>query len=274
MRNPKQPTSHFSLTAKLFAMGCSAMATCATFANVINLCTKTGQSLSLGLSDYTYEEREVMSLKANKLGFTYTNTYAFDHNNSCLRDRLFLSGQIHYANGKADYFSPISGSLNDTANWYVRSNLLVGKDYLLGAHILSPYIGLGFRYLHNDLRTNDFRQGYRRNNFLVYIPVGITHKTAILNKHILSTTIEYNHLLRGVQKSSLSDQNPTAKNVALSQSKGQGFRFEVMVKKNDWAFGPSVNYWRIDQSNIISESGIHEPKNATTEIELKITKFF
>lgn len=274
MKNLKQPTSLFPFFAKLFAMGCSAMASCSTFANVINLCTKTGQSISISLSDYTYEEREAMSLKAKKLGITYTNTYVLDKNSSCLKDGWFMSGQIHFANGEADYQSPISGTLNNTPNWYVRSNALIGKDYFIGAHVLSPHIGLGFRYLHNDLRTNDFRQGYRRDNFLTYVPVGLTHRTLALNRYLLTTTIEYSHLIKGTQKASLSDQNLTAQNVKLIQSKAYGLSLKTMMQLDDWAFGPEFIYWNVDRSSISGLPSVYEPKNSTIEIGFKILKNF
>lgn len=80
MKNLKQFIIYFILTAKIFAMGCIAMKNSATFANVIYLCTKTGQSISIGLSDYTYEEREIIAIKTKKLGFTNTSTYSFEHN--------------------------------------------------------------------------------------------------------------------------------------------------------------------------------------------------
>lgn len=274
MKKSKQTNSYFSFIAKLFVMVCIAITACTTLANGSNLCTKTGQSISIGISDYTYKEPQVMSLEANKLGFTWTKIQTFGHNSSCLTNGWFLNGQIHLANGKAVYLSPISGTLYDTPNWYVRSNLLVGKDYFIGDNVLSPHTGLGFRYLHNDLRTNDFRQGYRRDNFLAYVPIGITHTTAILNGYKLSTTIEYNHLIKGIQKSKLSDQNIIAENINLSQSKGQGFRFEIMLSKNDFSFGPSVNYWKVERSNDNKKYGIYEPQNYTTEIQLKITKHF
>ena len=107
---------------------------------------------------------------------------------------------------------------------------------------MSRYIGLGFRYLHNDLRTNEFRQGYRLDNFLTYIPVGLTHKTLAFNQHLLKTTIEYSHLIKNIQRSSLSDQNPTAQNVRLLQTKGYRLSFETLLHLNYWALSPVINY--------------------------------
>ena len=134
--------------------------------------------------------------------------------------------------------------------------------------------GLGFRYLHNDLRTNDFRQGYRRTNFLTYIPVRLTHKTLVFNQHLLKTTIEYLHLIKSIERASLSDQNPTAQNVRLFQTKGYGLSFETLLHLNNWAFGPVINYWKLDRSSIIASSEIYEPKNSTIEIGFKISKNF
>jgi hypothetical protein len=261
------------LSKKNFIALCG-ISTCATFAHATNLCTHSGQSTSIGLSDYTYEERELMTLQARKKSITYSKIHSFNEDIKCVQNGWFLGGQLHLTNGKADYHSPISGTLNQTPNWYIESKILIGKDHVKYTYVLSPHIGLGLRYLHNDLRTNDFRQGYRRDNLISYIPIGLTHKSEILNQYILSTTFEYSHFLKGNQKSSLSDQNPTAKNVSLSQSKGHGFKFEAMLRKDNWAFGPSVNYWKVNQSNTIIESGIYEPKNSTTEIGLKLTRFF
>jgi hypothetical protein len=55
-------------------------------------------------------------LRLKKLGITYTKKYALDGNILCLRDGWFLGGQIHFTNGKADYQSQISGTLNKTPN--------------------------------------------------------------------------------------------------------------------------------------------------------------
>ena len=274
MKNQKNLTLYDLLRSRNFFITLWGILSFATFAHATNLCTHSGQSISLGVSDYTYEEREVMSLKAKKNSITYSKNHSFNEDISCGQKGWFLGGQLHLANGKADYHSPISGTLKQTPNWYIESKIYIGKDFVLDNHVISPHTGLGLRYLHNDLRTNDFRQGYRRDNFISYIPIGLTHKTEILNRFILSTTFEYSHLLKGTQKSSLSDQNPSAENVSLSQSKGNGFRFEAILRRDNWAFGPSVNYWKVNRSNTISESGIYEPKNSTTEIGLKLTKFF
>ena len=243
-------------------------------ADTSRICTKNDQSLGIGLSSYTYEESEIMSLEAKKISIHYALTYAFDQTNSCEYCVWFIQSQLDYANGKADYQSPISGTINDTPNWYINTYLITGKDFHMGRYVLSPHIGIGIRYLHNDLRTNDIRQGYRRHSKYTYIPIGITHKTDAFKNYTVSTTVKYLYLVKGVQDAKLSDQNSTAQDVRLHQPKGYGLQIESMLKSNGWAIGPTVNYWKINQSNTDGSPAVYEPKNNTLEFGFKLVKYF
>lgn len=267
-------TMSTTTNTKVIAALLTSISSVVAAADTFKICTKSDQRLGVGFSSYTYEESEIMSLEAKKVSIHYTLTHAFDQINSCEYGGWFIQSQFDYANGKADYQSPISGNINDTPNWYVNTYLIAGKDFHMGRYALSPHIGIGFRYLYNDLRTNDIRQGYRRHSKYTYIPIGITHKTDAFKNYTVSTTIKYLHLLKGVQDVKLSDQNSTAKDVRLYQPKGYGLQIESMLKSNDWAIGPAINYWEINQSNTDGSPAVYEPKNNTLEFGFKLVKYF
>ncbi len=268
------PVSVHGLLAKMTVISAGCLCTFAAMAEIADLCTQSGQSLGISVSDYTYQETGVMSLKSNKAGVVYTATYALDGMHACTRRGWFVSGQFRFASGKADYTSPLSGTLNDTPNWYYDTFFVVGRDFDLGAHVLTPHIGLGFRHLHNDLRTNDIRQGYRRDSRYTYLPLGLTHKTHFQGEKTVATTLQYLHLIRGNQKASLADQNPFAQNVSLLQPSGYGWRMEVMLNTRDWMFGPTISYWNIDQSQTGGAMQVFEPQNRTYELGMKFIKKF
>lgn len=260
--------------AKALAFGIANLVAGGANADVIQLCTQSGQSIGVGLSDYTYEEPKLMSLKAKKISLNYSNIYALNGNATCSPDGWFAGGQVRYAVGNADYQSPISGSLNNTPNWYINTQFIMGKDTSLGSQVVSPHVGLGLRLLLNDLRTNDIRQGYRRDSRYLYMTSGATHKTQLQNTHVLSTTFEYMHLLKGVQRVSLSDQNLSAQNVRLKQSKGYGLSVETMLRAKAWSMGPVITYWKVEQSNVSGTPAVFEPANATLEIGFRINRIF
>lgn len=260
--------------AKLLAFGIANLVVGVANADVIRLCTQSGQSIGVGLSDYTYEEPKVMSLKAEKISLIYSYIHALNGNATCTPDGWFAGGQVQFSAGNADYQSPISGSLNNTPNWYVNTQFRMGKDISIGSNVVSPHVGLGLRLLHNDLRTNDIRQGYRRDSRYLYTTSGATHKTQLQNTHVLFTTFEYMHLLQGVQRVSFSDQYLSAQNVRLKQSKGYGLSVETMLRAKDWSVGPVVTYWKIEKSNVSGVPAVFEPANTTLEIGFRINRNF
>ena len=64
-------------------------------------------------------------------------------------------------------------------DWIFETRAVVGKDYLPRSGIsLSPFAGLGYRYLYNDLRgtTSTGAVGYQRYSQFLYAPVGLTSR--------------------------------------------------------------------------------------------------
>ena len=226
-------------------------------AQVADLATKTETKLGLTLSDYTYEEPGYMSLKAKKIGLVYTSTYALGGQWPNPENAWFLRGDLSYSNGKADYQSPISGTLNGTTDWYFEARALLGRDFNMGSYMLAPFIGVGFRHLFNDL-------GYQRESNYTSLPIGVTHKMHLSDQSQLMTTVEYMHLIKGVQKAKLATQT-----VNLAQRSGYGLRLGVMKRMETWSFGPTLTYWNIGKSDVGGQPPVLEPQNSTLELGLK-----
>jgi hypothetical protein len=252
-----------SLCSSMFAMTLLS-------AQGADLGSKTEHSVGISLSKYTYAEPNVMTLKAQNIGFEYAGTYAFGSQWPSAGKSWFIGGDIRYATGAADYESPISGSVSDTPNRYVEGRLILGKDFDMGTYVLAPYAGLGLRLLHNDLRRDP--RGYRRDSSYTTVPLGVVHRIKFSDQSVLSTTVEYAHLLSGVQKAQLADTKLNLENVSLDQNKGHGFRLAMMLRFANFSFGPTVSYWSLAKSEVYK--GWFEPANTTREIGLKAQYHF
>lgn len=163
--------------------------------------TKTSNEIGLTVASYEYKEPDIsMSQKATKVGIDYNGAMA-------LNNGWFVRGDLRYATGKADYSSPASGTKNGNPDWYYELRGTFGRDFSLETYSLSPYAGLGYRYLFNDIRgvTSTGAIGYRRESNYYYLPVGVTHRLKLESAARLSTTLEYDYLINGKQKSYLSD---------------------------------------------------------------------
>ena len=234
--------------------------------------TQTGYDIGLSLSYYQYHEPGLMSLKGGKIGLNQRITKAFQND-------LFIRGDLRHAFGAVDYNSNGTGSAKGKLDLYLEIRGLVGKDWLTNAGVFSPYTGLGYRYLFNDLRgnTSTGHWGYRRESNYLYLPIGFIHRTLLDSHAQLESTVEYDHLLAGQQISYLSDVTGYS-DVTNNQSKGYGLKLSIMYEKSKWAIGPYAHYWNIDRSEIVPEirfgvltgRGLVEPENNTLEFGFKV----
>jgi hypothetical protein len=238
-----------------------------------SLSTISESSIGLSLIGYKYDEPNVMTLKARKVGIDYSGTHAFNPQWPRGEQGWFVRGELQYAVGDADYSSPSSGTLNGTENYYYEIRGQLGRDFQMKGYVLAPYVGLGFRYLFHDLRgtTSTGNSGYRRENDLQTASVGFTHRMQLSGGVRLSTTFEYMHILKGVQVAKLSDVGGGLTDVEMDQNSGHGLRLSSMWRVNQWSFGPTLTYWNIKDSEVASSGGRNwvEPKNKTTELGFK-----
>ena len=255
---------------KITAFAC-LLTPLSTLAQGVGLATKTGNEIGVTVSDYKYTEPGNMSIKATKVGFDYSGTYAIGSEWPSRSTGWFLRGDLRYATGKGDYSSSISGTLDKRPDWYYEIRGLVGKDFAFGDYSLSPYAGLGHRYLFNDLRglSSTGALGYRRKSNYTTLPVGVIHRTNLANQAQLLTTVEYSYLIRGRQDATLSDANPATPDFSGTQRRGYGLRLGAMLGFGTWSVGPSLILWRINESDKISTPAFSEPRNNTYELGVK-----
>jgi hypothetical protein len=239
-------------------------------AQAADLHTPTEHSLGVSLSGYEYQEPGFMSLHASKIGIDYAGTYAISRPWPQDRQGWFLGGHARYATGKADYRSPVSGTLDNRENWYYEVRGWLGKDVMRDTYVLSPYTGLGWRYLYNDLRgtTSTGNLGYRRESRYTSVLLGVTHRMHLSDQSLLKTTVEYLHLLEGEQRANLADVTPLLPDLRLPQDNGYGLRLSTTRQLETWQVGLNVGYWNIAASQAVS--GRVEPRNSTLEVGIQV----
>jgi len=235
----------------------AALACVSAAAQTPSLATSSENSFGISASNFKYDEPGYMTLKAAKLGLDFSSTYAPGAKWPNTSDAWFYKAQLSYSSGKADYSSPISGNLNNTPHWYYEARALMGKDIDMGSYMLSPYVGLGYRHLFNNL-------SYDRISNYTTLPLGLTHKVSLADQSQLHTSVEYMHLLSGEQKVKLGNQTYN-----LDQRSGYGIRLDMTRRYSTWSLGPSLTYWHLGQSEVGYPTPLFEPKNNTLEIGLK-----
>jgi len=238
--------------------------------------TNTGFEVGAQVSDYRYQEhvvanKEFMNETGTKFGIIANATKAFSSS-------LFLTADSRIAYSSNDYQG--SGTKSDNDDLLAEIRGVAGKDFVFeniryGQRTIdfdiSPYVGLGYRYLYNDLRGKGSTglSGYQRESEYLYLPVGFTQRFNITNQSRLSTNIEYDHLLIGQQTSSLGDAVAGAGDVVNHQYDGYGLRGTLMYEMASWSAGPFFNYWNINASTEDCSKklgcGFFEPHNQTIE---------
>lgn len=273
-----------SLSPKHFIITClfvfvSLLHTPIAHADSQILKAKSGQEFEISISSYRYEEPSLgMTNKGDKFGVNHLGA-------KTLNADWFIKDDLRFAYGSVDYVG--SGYQPSAPDWYLDARGLIGRDFLSGNGIYSPYIGIGYRYLFNDLRgySSSGAIGYRRESNYLYVPLGVTHRFKLDDSAVLATTVELDRLLGGRQLSRLSDLvghsgYNSAPDVTNAQNSGFGFRADVMYEMGDWAFGPFFNIWRISQSDSVLQPIVQngattwyyftEPENRTTELGLRM----
>jgi len=229
------------------------------------LLTRRGWEIGGQVAKYYYEEPDFMNLKGNRVGvvgaYTFTNP-AHVYNR--------IDGRVSYGSLKYEG----SGTQDNIPDWIFEARAVIGKDFLVGGSVaVSPYIGLGYRYLYDDLRGystvgNVTYVGYRRYSHYVYAPIGLTLRMRAGDQWVFAPTVEYDAFLGGRQYSQLSDTGLGDPDVSNTQHDGRGYRVYLMAEGRRWSFGPWLHYWNIKISDI-QPAGV-EPANWTREYGLEL----
>ena len=230
--------------------------------------TRSGWEIGGQLSDYSYEEPTLgAKIWGGRVGVTggYTHTSA---------SRWFFKVDGRYAYGSLKYEG--SGTTDSVPDSIAETRMVIGRDFLPRSGVsFSPFAGIGYRYLYNDLRgtTSTGAVGYQRYSYYLYAPLGFTSRIDVNAKWVIATTVEYDYFIRGEQVTQFTDVGAGYNDASNTQNKGYGYRFSVMAEKGSWAVGPWMHYWNIEDSDIVPIGfGIRgfEPENETREYGLEV----
>ena len=249
-------------------------------------------TLALETSSYTYKEPSGPR-PVKMSGQMYGASAAYMYGGMGKNESSFISLDLLYMQGRVDYDGWMTNIVTGDSfkaqesgigNYFVEGRLKFGSAFKPSDKLeLSPYLGLGGRYLVNNFGAKP--GGYDRTSLYLYIPLGLNADLRLPRGWGLGFNAEYNWLLTGKQKSQMSDINPAWNNLSNTQNHGYGIRLSARVKKDLKRIGifaePFFRYWNIQESeesvlNIPGEGAflMVEPKNNTTECGLKAGIYF
>jgi len=247
-------------TAVLLAVSSAAIAQTAPEPNP--LATRRGFEVGVQLAHYHYEEPNFAKFIGTRGGIV--GAYTFTRANGMF---FRVDGRESY--GALKYQG--SGTQDSVPDLIVEARGVAGLDFFPWNRVsLSPYLGLGYRYLYNDSRgyTSTNAAGYQRYSNYLYAPAGLTIRFDLGNRWVLAPTVEADIFILGKQKSQLSDANLGFNDVTNTQNHGYGYRAHLMVEKDHLAFGAWMHYWNIKDSDVqpigLGRAGL-EPANWTRE---------
>ena len=242
-------------------------------------------SLATEISHITYKESE-MEEKGVMYGLAAAYTYRGPLGERLDKGMLRLEGRLAF--GQVDY----DGQLMDGTPYEVKNiddiiaeiRGLGGYDFpVFSATRLTPYVGVAYRYLRDELSTDP--AGYNRESNYFYSPVGVETLTAMGNGWSLGASVECDIFWSGWQKSYLSDVASSLNDVNNDQKRGYGVRGSLTVRKNmekfNLIFSPFIRYWNIEESeeSSVTYSGIIigsavEPENTSIEYGVNVAVEF
>jgi len=209
---------------------------------------------------------------------------AFTHHQA---NRWALKADGRVAVGQVDYTG--SGTLNGIPDYALEGRLTAGYDMAMGAaRLLTPFVGLGYRYLNDDSSgktSSTGAKGYDRESNYLYSPLGVECNGRVNDQWQIGATVEYDLFWKGWQKSHLDDANPAFNTLSNDQNHGYGLRGSIKVRRAgdrvDLVIEPYLRWWSIgnSQNANITYAGVivgygYEPKNETLEAGANVTVRF
>lgn len=264
-----------------------------TFSDVVDLGLVT-IDVGTEASSYRYNEPEFMRLKGYMWGIFGAITFRTSDNKHIKKVSDIFSGEnsinmfrldAKFSGGDLDYESDGTGKTDDLRNYMFEIRGSAGYDIpVRTSSRITPYVGLGYRYLKDDSSGNTTTTGashYDRESFYYYLPLGVEMQTKLNNGWLFEMTLEYDLFLFGTQKSHLGDVLAGYNTLVNDQDDGYGARGSVKLIKRSDNFNlyiePFVRYWNIEDSDIDNltyfgatiGAGL-EPANNTTEYGVKM----
>jgi Outer membrane protein beta-barrel domain len=223
--------------------------------------TQTGLEVGVQASHYKYEEPNFALLEGDRIGATGAYTYVGP-------DRWYSRFKGRYSYGRLDYSG--SGTKSNVPDQLLELRAAAGRDYRRWGAVWSPYLGVGVRLLHNDLRGTSSigKIGYRRQSRYFYFPLGVTVRVPMGGGWVFAPQLEYDAFANGNQRSYLSDTGLGLPDVDNNQARGHGNRGRLAFERGAWSIAAWFEYWNIRDSDIQPAGfglGLLEPANNTRE---------
>lgn len=240
--------------------------------------------LTLGpaVSYITYEEDN-----AEETGFLYGVVGNYTYRGELLNGRfpaamLRIDGRLMYGEIEFDgrLFDGNTYTIDGVENFIAEFRGTAGYDFpAFTSTTVTPYLGLGYRYLSDD--TSKDNAGYRRKANYFYTPIGVETRTPLAEGWLLGFNLEYDLFWFGRQETYLSDLDPLFSDLTNDQHDGYGLKVSIRIYKTaedkNFIFEPYLYYWDIDRSEaeLYKHTGVvggtyTEPANTSTEFGLKV----
>ncbi len=239
-------------------------------------------SFSVGteISYIKYDEPGLMENKGEMYGLVFSYAY---HNKLMTKiEGKFSYGEVNYEGSTWDG-TPLT--IKRIPDFMVELRALLGYDFKANESItISPYSGVGYRYL-QDNSQDRYSGGYERESNYIYIPAGVETVARLGGGWSVGATAEIDIFIWGRQISYLSDADSGYNDIENEQMKGYGARGSVFIAKKFEKVGfviePFIRYWNIRESmdaDVVYDGYIEgygvEPNNNSTEIGCKLAITF
>ncbi|MFZ7127157.1 MAG: outer membrane beta-barrel protein [Desulfobacterales bacterium] len=236
--------------------------------------------LSAGVSYFDYEED---SVDIGIDGPMYGIAARYDFHSPASRWMFGLQGELDY--GRTEYdgaFQTGEPVTEDSDDLILELRALTGVDFEPGpGWLLTPYVGLGYRYWYNDIEGPG---SYTREVHYFYLPVGLEINRSIGGGWRVRLTAEGDVLLSGQVDSELSDLDPGFNDTTNETDLGDGWgaRVSLEARTDRFSIEPYFKYWDIDDSDLDALTyygfptglAFYEPANTTTVVGIRVGFYF
>jgi hypothetical protein len=232
---------------------------------------------------YRYREPQLMKLVGVMNGvygsYTYRGWWLYPAPREMNRWMFRLEGR--YSSGDLDYYGGLQDrdgnfvgayDTKDNPNYAFEIRALEGYDFTVSpGFILTPYVGVGYRYL-NDKPPADDPYGYERESNYYYAPIGVEMLTQA-GLWRVGAAFEYDLFYAGRQYS----HDALYGKLRNKQTSGYGLRASLKLAMETRVFSfvaePFIRYWNIRESEFTALEdngdgtflGVVEPDNNTVE---------
>jgi hypothetical protein len=174
----------------------------------------------------------------------------------------YMSGQLTY-DGSLNVHEVIGDSIITSPGqkqpisyhadlWYSDSTLSLGRPFKKGGRVITPYIGLGYRYLNSPDNT-DIISDYEREVAYLYLPLICEIEKNMTHKRSWGISGEVDILLNGSVKAHISDASAEYNDLSFTQSFGGGLKLAGYYRRTisdfELSITPFCDLWLVGDSD-------------------------